>query len=98
MSVSFMKEGRSLFASGDIRGGTVDEKIEAFNGYVSYCGRYSVEGDVVIHDIEVSLFPNWVGERQERFFEFDGNQLTLSTPLQLVGGLSLSSHLVWERV
>ena len=98
MSVPFMKEDRRLFASGDIRGGTVDEKIEAFNGYVSYCGRYSVEGDVVIHDIEVSLFPNWVGERQERFFEFDGNQLTLSTPLQLVGGLSLSSHLVWVRV
>jgi len=92
-----MKEDRSLFASGDIRGGTVDEKIEAFNGYVSYCGRFSVEGDVVIHDIEVSLFPNWVGERQERFYEFEEDRLTLSTPLQLVGGMSLSSHLVWER-
>ncbi|MBD3172289.1 hypothetical protein GF326_07440 [Candidatus Bathyarchaeota archaeon] len=27
MSVAFMKEARSKFASGDIRGGTVDEKI-----------------------------------------------------------------------
>ena len=98
MSVSFMKKGRTRFASGDIRGGTVDEKIEAFNGYISYCGRFEVSGDTVTHVIEVSLFPNWIDERQERYYEFIGNQLILSTPLQLVGGMKLSSHLVWERV
>jgi len=70
MSVAFMKEGRSEFASGDIRGGTVDEKIEAFNGYISYSGRFEVSGELVTHVIEVSLFPNWIGERQERFYEF----------------------------
>jgi len=98
MSVAFMKEGRIEFASGDIRGGTIDEKIEAFNGYISYCGRFEVVDGKVIHCIEVSLFPNWIGERQERFYDFDGDRLTLSTPLQLVGGMSLSSHLVWARV
>ena len=98
MSVSFMKEGRTEFASGDIRGGSVEEKIEAFNGYISYSGRFEVSGDTVTHGIEVSLFPNWIGERQERYFEFKGGQLTLSTPLQLVGGMKLSSHLVWARV
>lgn len=98
MSVSFMKEGRSEFASGDIRGGTVEEKIEAFNGYISYSGTYEVSDTSVFHVIEVSLFPNWIGDRQERFYEFDRERLTLSTPLQMVGGLKLSSHLVWERV
>jgi hypothetical protein len=98
MSVAFMKEGRREFASGDIRGGAVDEKIEAFDGFISYSGKYEVLEDIVVHNIEVSLFPNWIGDRQERFFEFEGDILTLSTPLQLVGGLKLSSHLVWERV
>ena len=98
MSVAFMKEGRTEFASGDIRGGTVEEKVEALNGYISYSGRYEVEGTSVFHNIEVSLFPNWIGDRQERFYEFDGERLTLSTPLQLVGGIQLSSHLVWEKV
>ena len=98
MSVSVMKAGRSLFASGDIRGGTVEEKIEAFNGYISYSGRFEVSGDIVTHVIEVSLFPNWIGERQERYYNFEGNKLTLRTPLQLVGGMQLSSHLVWEKV
>ena len=98
MSVAFMKEGRPEFAAGDIRGGTVEEKIEAFNGYISYSGPYEVTENSVLHNIEVSLFPNWIGEKQERFYEFDGKQLTLSTPLQLVGGIQLSSHLVWEKV
>ena len=98
MSVAFMKEGRSEFASGDIRGGTVEEKVEALNGYISYCGRYEVVGDRVYHDIEVSLFTNWIGDRQERWYEFDGHQLTLSTPMQLVSGRQLSSHLVCEKV
>ncbi|MGW8179165.1 MAG: lipocalin-like domain-containing protein [bacterium] len=97
MSVAFMKDGRSAFAAGDIRGGTVEEKIEAVDGYVSYSGRFEVRDNVVIHDIEVSLFPNWIGEKQERFFVLQENRLILSTPLQLVGGMSLSTHLVWER-
>ena len=98
MSVAFMNEGRSEFASGDIRGGTVEEKIEAFNGYISYSGRFEVIGDTVTHIIEVSLFPNWIGDRQERYYRFEEDMLTLSTPLQLVGGMMLSSHLVWEKV
>ena len=98
MSVAFMKAGRREFAAGDIRGGTVEEKIEAIEGYVSYCGHYEVVDGVVIHVIEVSLFPNWIGDRQERFYSFEDNRLILSTPLQLVGGMNLSTHLVWEKV
>ena len=40
MSVAFMKRDRPEFASGDIRGGTVEEKVAAVEGYTSYCGRY----------------------------------------------------------
>ena len=97
MSVAFMKKGRPVFTSGDIRGGTVEEKVAAFDGYVSYSGRYEVKGDKVVHRIEVSLFPNWVDEAQERLYELEGDNLTLSTPLQLVGGRQLSTHLIWER-
>ena len=97
MSVSFMKEGRPRFESGDIRGGTAEEKIAAINGYVSYAGGYMVKAGAVVHRIEVSLFPNWVGDSQERAYRLEGCRLTLSTPLMLVGGRRLSTHLVWER-
>jgi hypothetical protein len=98
MSVAFMKEGRPNFLANDIRGGTDNEKITAINGYVSYSGKFKVKDDKVIHKIEISLFPNWVGEDQERFFKFSKDTLTLSTPIMLVGGKPLSTHIVWERI
>ena len=66
MSVALMKEDRPKFASGDIGGGTVEEKVAAVEGYMSYCGWYEVKDDRVVHHIEVSLFPNWVGVKQAR--------------------------------
>jgi hypothetical protein len=97
VSVAFMKEDRPKFISGDIRGGTTEEKIAAVEGYVSYCGRYEVKEETVVHHIEVSLFPNWIGMKQERTYLFEGDRLTLSTPLMLVGGRQLSTHIIWER-
>jgi hypothetical protein len=97
VSVAFMKEGRPVFASGDIRGGTVEEKMAAVEGYVSYNGRFEVKSDKVVHHIEVSLFPNWVGVSQDRLYEFEEDKLTLSTPLMLTGGRQLSTHVIWER-
>lgn len=98
MSVVIMKDGRPIFKSGDIRGGSVEEKISAVDGYISYTGRFMVKKNSVFHHIEASLFPNWIGEDQERFYKLDGNRLTLSTPLMLIGGRKLSTHLIWERV
>ena len=98
MSVAFMKEDRPIFALGDIRGGTMEEKMAAVEGYVSYCGRFEEKGEKVVHHIEVSLFPNWVGVSQERLYKFEDDRWTLSTPLMLTGGRQLSTHVIWERV
>lgn len=46
-------------------GGTIEEKASAAETYVSYCGRYGVEGDKIIHHIEVGFFPNWISVKQE---------------------------------
>ena len=98
MSVHIMPVGRRRFTAGDIMGGTADEKVSAAETYIAYCGRFVVEGDKVVHHIEVSFFPNWIGVRQERFYEFDGDRLTLSTLPLLVGGVKQTGHVVWERV
>jgi len=97
MSVAFMSADRPEFASGDSLGATTEEKVAAHDTFWSYCGRYGVQGDRVIHHIEVSSFPNWTGEDQERAFALEGNRLSLSTPPHLVAGLQQTAHLVWER-
>ena len=52
----------------------------AFATFVAYGGRYRIDGDTVIHTVETSLFPNWVGTVQRRRWTLsdDDGTLTLS--------------------
>jgi hypothetical protein len=99
ISVQLMHPDRPAFASGDMDNGTPTEIKSAFEGFVAYFGTYEVneEKGTVTHHVEGSLFPNWVGSAQRRFFEFSGNRLTLSTPPILIGGEQITVTLVWER-
>ena len=51
MSVTVMSANRLKFTSGDIKGGTTEEKVAAADTYISYCGKYEVQQDTVIHHI-----------------------------------------------
>jgi hypothetical protein len=63
---------------------------------MAYCGRYEVHGDHVVHHIEQSLFPNWVGTSQKRFIELEGDRLTLTTdPFET--SRTSAARAVWER-
>lgn len=97
MSVAMMSANRTRFVTNDVKRSTIEEKAAAVNTYISYGGRYDIQGDTVIHHVEVCLFPNWVGNDQKRTYKFDDNRLTLSTPLP-GGNIQRSAHLVWERV
>lgn len=98
VSFTIMSANRPKFASGDITGGSIEEKAAAVDTYFSYCARYEVRGDRVIHHLEVSLFPNWIGGDQERIFEFKGNRLILRTPPLPWGGREQTGMVTWERV
>ncbi len=98
MFVAIMGPNRLRFATDDLLSATKEEEAQAEETYVSYCGRYEFKGDTVVHHVELSLFPNWVGVEQERLVEVRGNRLTLSTRPILLGGMQQSAHLIWERV
>lgn len=98
VSVAMMSADRPGFSAKDIKKGTIEEKMAAVDTYISYSGRYEILKDTVIHHVEVSLFPNWVGNDQIRTYEFDGNRLRLSTEPIVAGEKKWTSHLVWERV
>ena len=99
MSGQLMRAGRPVFSGPDQSTGTMEEIKTAFEGFVSYYGPYEVDLDnhKVITHVEGSLYPNWVGDDQERFFEFSDNRLILRTlPIQL-GEENFVGILVWER-
>ncbi len=98
MFVAIMDPNCPKFVAGDLLSGSPQEKAQAATTYVSYCGRYEFRGETVVHHVELSLFPNWVGVEQERLVEVRGDRLTLSTRPILLGGIQQSAHLIWERV
>ena len=98
MSVAIMSPDRPKFAAGDLLSGGAEERARAVGTYVSYCGQYEFLGDTVVHRVELSLFPNWVGVEQERLVEVKGDRLTLSTRPILLGGVQRTAHLIWEAV
>jgi len=96
-SVITQSKNRRKFATLDLMGGTVEEKVAAANSFIGYCGEYEAKDDKVIHHVELSFFPNWVGGDQERQYEFKDNRLTLSTGIMPLQGRMQSARIVWER-
>ena len=98
VTFTIMGPNRSRFASADMRAGSLEDKRAAFDTYFAYLGTYEVKGDKVVHHVELSLFPNWIGGDQERFFQFSGDQLILCTPPLALGGAARTLRIVWQRV
>lgn len=82
-------------ASSDSGGATEVEAAKAWRGYFGYWGTYRVEAEagVVLHRVEGSSFPNWIGTEQRRQFRFESpDRLILEMQAQ-TGRYTL----VWQR-
>jgi hypothetical protein len=98
MSVQLMAAERQPFALGDSLNGTFEEYADAGKTYSGYCGTYEVREDAIIHHVDVSFFPNWIGTQFIRYVKLEGDMLTLSTPPMLFEGLQQTVHLVWQKL
>lgn len=98
MHVAMMKADRPRITADMLSLASNEEKAIAAATFVSYCGRYEMKGDRVIHHVEVSLDPNVTGQPVERFMQLSGGRLTLSMPPFSIFGEQHTGHLVWERV
>lgn len=81
-----------------IGGGTLPEKIEAFDTFFAYAGRYTLEGDKVTHHVEISSIQNYVGKDLVRRVKFEDDRIILITPPTSVNGTVQTFELTWERL
>jgi hypothetical protein len=97
MSAVLMRPGRrSTVGSGVslIAGKATAEEIrEAVDGFNAYYGRFDVDesSQTVIHHVQASLVPSWVGTDLKRTCRFEGNRVTLTRATTSV------LEVVWER-
>ena len=101
MSAILMRPGRALFEKASLLQATAEELRLATAGYVSYAGRWRVEGEQVVHSVDFSLLPNWIGVDLVRTISWtDGEpaQLILSTdPVETSSGKKVVNRLRWGR-
>ena len=77
------------------------ERTEAQNArckrdYIAYADPYIVKADT--HHVEVSLFANWLGTAQLRYYQLEGDQLILRTPPILSGDCVVVAQPTWRRI
>ena len=80
---------------------TDEERVRLFNSIVSaYSGRYVVEGNKVIHTVDISWNEAWTGTQQVRYFKVEGDELTIETAPRTTSTDSreVVNTLVWDRV
>jgi Lipocalin-like domain len=76
-----------------------EDRINLHKYMVAYSGRYTVEGDKVVHHVDISWNEAWTGTDQVRFFKLEGNTLTIRTApaKNPITGLEVTSVVVWQR-
>lgn len=100
MITTIGRADRSPIDGADMHGGPVEQRLDAMTTFIAYSGTFRVDGDEVVHEVTMSLYPNWVGTAQRRRVELsaEGNDLTLTSDPFPVRGRLGTHRLTWERV
>jgi hypothetical protein len=95
MSGQVMRPDRARVERGE---GNAQQVRAAYTGYIAYFGTYEVDpaGAQVVHHVEGSLNPAWVGGDQIRGMRFDGERLVLTAQVEK-GRQTVTHTLIWER-
>ncbi len=104
--LNYSREGRmiALITRGDrtaANGRPTPAEAEAlYRSMLSYAGAYTVDGDVVTHDVDLSWNESFTGSKQKRHVAFEGSRLILSTPQSPdpIDGKVSVRRMTWEKV
>jgi len=95
--VMIARADRPSFSTGGQWTASNEEKAQAYNSCLCYSGTYEIVGDTVIHHVDISLFPNWVGAQQRRQASIVDGRLVLAARLEDGTAEARTARLVWER-
>jgi hypothetical protein len=95
MSAAFENAKRSTSRTDDLAEAGAALNYDQF---MAYSGPFEVQGDRILHRVEVASMDIWTGTIQERWFKVDGDTLTLLTAPLSVGSDAPTGYLVWDRV
>jgi hypothetical protein len=102
-SIIFTRDGRMMTvisASRRTPPRTEADMAAAFRGMMAYTGRFTVERDRAVIEVDAAWDPTWEGTQQVRIAEVESDRLTLTSEVQehpLHPGRKLRGVIVWAR-
>lgn len=74
------------------------DKAAAFDTFIAYAGRYTVDGERVVHHVEIASIQNYANRDLVRSIRFEGDRIILTTPPTPINGKVQTIELIWQRV
>ena len=100
MSAVLSRAGRPSLAASRLetaRRAPAEQRAAAFDGYLSYGGRWRIEGREVVHEVTHALTPNLVGAANRRRVALSEGRVVLSYDLPARSGVTRHYSLTWRR-
>lgn len=73
------------------------QRAEAYKSSIAYAGNFALEAGWVLHSVDISTYPNWVGTVLRRALSFERDTVVLTTAPQMQDGVETVLKLVWQR-
>jgi lipocalin-like protein len=102
-SMVFEPGGRMIglaTAGASTRAASATDMASLHRSMASYTGRWSVEGEKLVTQVDGAWEPSWVGTEQVRYLEWDGSTLSLRmAPVDhpAFPGEKVIGYLDWEK-
>jgi hypothetical protein len=79
---------------------TDEEGVKLLGTMVAYAGKFTLDGEKVVHHIDVSWNQAWTGTDQVRYYDLSGGMLTITTAAyrSYQDGRQGRSVLIWKKV
>jgi Lipocalin-like domain len=77
-----------------------EDRSAAFRSMLAYSGKYRIEGEKIVINVDIAWDEAWTGTEQVRFFKRDGVRLHIEVAPQRypnLGDKVLRAVLVWQR-
>lgn len=97
MTATMSRRDRSTLSDVSAIKADQSSKARAFQEYLTYAGRWTVVGNRIAHDVEMSLNPALMGTRQWRDAALDRARLVLGAAEPIGAGLVRQHRIVWHR-
>jgi hypothetical protein len=97
-SVVIMQPNRRQFVAENLFEASAEEKLQAADGFIAYSGQYTVQDNKILHTVDLSFFPNWIGSKHLSTAFLNNDMLLLATPsLSPTAVTPDIAHIQWKR-